>query len=132
MGHGKIKKHIPLLIALIILLGFAVFSDTGICFFRRITGLPCPSCGMTRAYLALFAGDIKNAFFMHPLFWLVPVIIGLVVYSQYKKVNFTKIYIIIAVIFIAVYIVRMILLFPHTYPFDYEHSSLIGRIFFHK
>lgn len=131
MGHGKIKKHIPIFIALITLLGFAVFSDTGICVFRWTTGLPCPSCGMTRAYLALFSGDIKTAFLMHPLFWLVPVIIGLIAYSQYKKIHFTKIYIIIGIIFIAVYIVRMIVLFPNTYPFDYEYSSLIGRILFH-
>jgi hypothetical protein len=131
MGHGKIKKHIPLVFALIILIGFALFSDTGICIFRRVTGLPCPSCGMTRSYLALFAGDLKTAFFMHPLFWMVPIIAGMVAYSQYKKISFSKIYILIAVIFIVVYIIRMIILFPHTYPFDYEHSSLFGRIFFH-
>ena len=131
MGTRKIKKFIPILLAVIVLIGFAVFSDTSICVFRRFTGLPCPSCGMTRSYLALFSGDIKNAFFMHPLFWLVPIIAGLAIYSYNKKINFTKIYILIAVLFIVVYIIRMILYFPHTYPFDYEYSSIIGRIFFH-
>jgi hypothetical protein len=131
MGTGKLKKYIPIILAAAVLLAFALFSDTGICVFRRVTGLPCPSCGMTRSYLALFRGDIKTALFMHPLFWMVPLIIGLIVYSQYKKVYFTKVYVIIGIIFIAVYIIRMIFMFPHTYPFDYEHSSFLGRILFH-
>ena len=130
MGNGKIKKFIPIFISVIILLAFAVFSDTGICVFRRVTGVPCPSCGMTRSYLALFHGDLKTAFFMHPLFWLVPIIAGLLLFSHFKKIKFTKVYIVITIIFIAVYILRMILYFPHTYPMDYEFSSIIGRIFF--
>jgi len=130
MGSRIAKKYIPVIITVLLLLAFAMFSDTGLCIFRRVTGLPCPSCGMTRSYIALFSGDIKSAFFMHPLFWLVPIIFGLLTYSYYKKVNLTKVYIIIAVIFIVVYITRMILYFPHTYPLDYDHSSLIGRIFF--
>ena len=131
MGAGKLKKYIPIILAAAVLLAFAFFSDTGICVFRRVTGLPCPSCGMTRSYLALFRGDIKTAFFMHPLFWMVPIIVGLILYSHYKKVYFTKVYVIIGIIFIAVYIIRMIFMFPHTYPFDYEHSSILGRILFH-
>ena len=131
MGTGKLKKYAPIILAAAVLLAFALFSDTGICVFRRVTGLPCPSCGMTRSYLALFRGDIKTAFFMHPLFWMVPLIIGLIVCAQYKKVYFTKVYVIIGIIFIAVYIIRMIFMFPHTYPFDYEHSSILGRILFH-
>lgn len=131
MGNRKIKKLIPFLLAVTILIGFAVFSDTSICLFKRFTGLPCPSCGMTRSYLSLFSGDIENAFFMHPLFWMIPIIAGLVIFSYYKKVNFTKIYILIMVLFIVVYIIRMILYFPDTYPFNYEYSSIIGRLLFH-
>lgn len=36
----------------------AVFKAFGInCLVRRITGLPCPACGMTRAVFALLRGD---------------------------------------------------------------------------
>lgn len=130
MGNRIVKKYLPVIAAVLLLLAFALFSEPGLCIFRRITGIPCPSCGMTRSYLALFSGNLKSAFLMHPLFWLVPVIFGLLIYSYYKRANFTKVYIIIAIIFIVVYIVRMILYFPHSYPMDFDHSSLIGRIFF--
>lgn len=129
MGNRIVKKYLPVIAAVLLLLAFALFSEPGLCIFRRITGIPCPSCGMTRSYLALFSGNLKSAFLMHPLFWLVPVIFGLLIYSYYKRANFTKVYIIIAIIFIVVYIVRMILYFPHSYPMDFDHSSLIGRIF---
>ena len=31
------------------------------CLFRLATGLPCPSCGMTRAFCALGHGDVAAA-----------------------------------------------------------------------
>jgi hypothetical protein len=41
------------------------------CPFRLITGIPCPGCGMTHAFLAAFRGDFADAFRWHPLFPLV-------------------------------------------------------------
>lgn len=38
-----------------------------ICPFRALTGLPCPGCGMTRAFLALGRLDIAEAFSQNPL-----------------------------------------------------------------
>jgi hypothetical protein len=32
-----------------------------LCLFRGITGLPCPSCGMTRAFVSLGHGDLHSA-----------------------------------------------------------------------
>ncbi len=42
------------------------------CLFKTLFGIPCMTCGMTRAYLALFRLDIKGAFAYHPLFWTIP------------------------------------------------------------
>jgi len=130
MEIRKIKKHIPLIIALLSIVVLVVFSSTDLCLFRRLTGLPCPSCGMTRAYISFLKGDIHGAFLMHPLFLLVPAIGVLVLVARFKKKHFTKTYIAIGIIFIVTYVIRMILLFPHTPPFDYEFGSLLGRIFF--
>jgi len=37
------------------------------CLFHSITGLPCPSCGSTRAAMALSHLDLASAFGMNPL-----------------------------------------------------------------
>lgn len=36
------------------------------CVFRSLTGLPCLTCGATRAMAALLAGDPATAFRLHP------------------------------------------------------------------
>lgn len=33
-----------------------------VCPFRRLTGLPCPACGLTRSWIALGHGDLLAAF----------------------------------------------------------------------
>lgn len=42
------------------------------CPFFALTGLPCATCGMTRAWSAVFHGNLSAAFALHPLFWTVP------------------------------------------------------------
>jgi len=37
------------------------------CFFRSVTGIPCPTCGGTRAALALARLDFPDAFHANPL-----------------------------------------------------------------
>jgi len=36
-----------------------------LCIFRRLTTLPCPSCGMTRGFIALGHGDLRKALTMN-------------------------------------------------------------------
>jgi len=38
-----------------------------ICLFRAWTGLPCMTCGMTRAFHAIALGEFLEAFQYHPL-----------------------------------------------------------------
>ena len=38
-----------------------------VCMFYRLTGLPCPSCGMTRSVLALTHLDFHTAMIFNPL-----------------------------------------------------------------
>lgn len=42
------------------------------CVFKWVTGLSCPGCGMTRAWLAALRLDLAAAVAYHPLFWTVP------------------------------------------------------------
>ena len=41
--------------------------DLGTCGMRAAVGIPCLSCGATRATLALFGGDILSALALQPL-----------------------------------------------------------------
>lgn len=38
-----------------------------ICTFRRVTGLPCATCGMTRSLSALARGEWHRSYAYHPL-----------------------------------------------------------------
>jgi hypothetical protein len=37
------------------------------CMFKTLTGLPCPTCGVTRTVIALSRGQLANGLFMNPL-----------------------------------------------------------------
>jgi len=49
-----------------------------ICMLRRATGLPCPTCGLTRSFYAMGRGAVGEAFEEHPLGPLVFVLFGVV------------------------------------------------------
>jgi hypothetical protein len=53
-------------------------SDNGIilCYFRNLTGLPCPGCGITRSLCAIAKGELLQSFQYHifgPLVFLIAV-----------------------------------------------------------
>ena len=66
---------VVILIGAVISFIAVIFLNKSICLFINIFGLPCPACGMTRAYISLVHLDIKKAFYYHPLFWSVPLIL---------------------------------------------------------
>ncbi len=37
------------------------------CWLRASTGHECPTCGMSRSFVALFHGDLSHAFRFHPV-----------------------------------------------------------------
>lgn len=72
-AKGKILTAAPVRgLTLVAVCAFAFWAlDIG-CLFRFAMGMPCPGCGMTRAWLALLRGDVAAAFAYHPMFWAVP------------------------------------------------------------
>lgn len=63
------KKHITyaLITVFIIILILSFYR----CPFYFLLGIPCPFCGMTRAFLCVLKGDLIEAFYFHPLWPLV-------------------------------------------------------------
>lgn len=117
----KTKLILRILLCLIILILLFAFSLLAGCPVRKLTGIPCPACGITRAYLSLFKGDLSGAFNYHPLFFLaVPafiLVIRLLGSEKEKSGKFTRLYkalaLIILILFLSLYFIR---LFTNTIP----------------
>lgn len=119
----KAKFIIPILI---VFFSYAVlvpyfFKGYSTCLLKELVGIPCPGCGMTRAYLSLLRLDFKKAFYFHPLFWTIPFIVIMIVFQEisfWNRLYKNKwIWIILIILFITVYIIRMIIYFPNE-PMD--------------
>lgn len=52
-------------------------ASSSICVFRRLSGIPCPGCGMTRAFAHLAKGEWGEAARDHPLSFLIAAEMGL-------------------------------------------------------
>jgi hypothetical protein len=48
------------------------------CLIKLITGIPCPSCGITRSIILLINGDFFEALALNPLSIIVAVIMALI------------------------------------------------------
>ncbi len=44
------------------------------CIIKSLTGVSCPGCGMTQAFVAAIRLDFAAAFSYHKMFWSVPVL----------------------------------------------------------
>jgi hypothetical protein len=51
------------------------FDVPTLCTFRRLTGMGCPGCGLTRSFVFLAHGQLAEAFRLNPLG---PVLFGVV------------------------------------------------------
>lgn len=108
-------------VVIVLILGLIFLSGAYSCPVYRTVGIPCPSCGMTRAYRLFFGGHFREAFAMHPLFWMPP----LFLLKPFQK----KRYVIGAsALLILVYIARMAMMFPNTEPMLYNHNSFLGGL----
>lgn len=107
-----IRKHIFYILLLLIIFAILYFFKVP-CFFRFFTGIPCPSCGMTRAFSSLIKLNFRESFYYHPL--LIPSLIAAFIAIHMnvsalkfnKKICNTYLWVFI-IIFFAVYLFRLI------------------------
>lgn len=133
----NIKSHIPAVIVGILCLVLLHVTSRTICIFRSVSGLPCPGCGLTRASVALLKGHVKEAFDFHPLVFVALAFIFAYIFTCVFKIKiiekikkkFINIFMLfLLIIFIGVYIARMIMFFPNEEPMTYLGTSVLGRI----
>lgn len=118
---------------LILVVGYFIvmkaMSMNTVCVFKNLTGIPCPGCGMTRAFLELCRGNFMDSLIFHPLLLLV-LILGLLSFISIWSMalrNFlrnNRFWTVIIVVFVLTYLVRMFLFFPDIPPMDFEKKSL--------
>ncbi|MBS6476040.1 MAG: DUF2752 domain-containing protein [Clostridiales bacterium] len=110
-----------LLLHIAVALGVSVYmlvmTFSGIhCPIRAITGIPCPTCGFTRAALALLQGDIMRSLHIHPM--LLPVVVSCLLFFHARPLKLsqrltTAILLAVAAATFGLYLFR---LFTHALP----------------
>ncbi|MDO4563224.1 MAG: DUF2752 domain-containing protein [Clostridia bacterium] len=101
------------------------------CAVNTFVGIPCPGCGLTRGALALLRMDFAAAWQYHPMAFLLPLVAAVIVFR--KKPFFNKLFsssifwLALAVLTLAVYAIRMFLLFPRVEPMTINQDALLVK-----
>lgn len=100
------------------------------CPMVLITGMPCPGCGLTRAFISLIKLDIASAIEYNPTIFLWIVFVLAAVYLRYVRGKSLKTLIVPLIVVysvtIIVYIWRMKYMFPGKIPMVYEPDNLFA------
>lgn len=88
---------------------YVILESFGVtCPIKYITGISCAGCGMSRAWIALLHFNIHEAFMYHPLFFLPPVVVIVMLFKSKINIKFYKIFMFtMAGAFVIVYLYRM-------------------------
>ena len=88
---------------------YVILESFGVtCPIKYITGISCAGCGMSRAWIALLHFNIHEAFMYHPLFFLPPVVVIVMILKCKINIKFYKIFMFtMAGAFVIVYLYRM-------------------------
>ncbi|MCX8129593.1 MAG: DUF2752 domain-containing protein [Clostridia bacterium] len=127
------KYALPISFAAVFYSIMYLFGNRTICVSKATFGVPCPGCGMTRSFKSLIKGDIHSAFYYHPLFILVILAAFVILFRNTGSIS--KIYksavtwISLLIVFISVWVVRMIQMFPDKPPIDYNIYGLFPVIY---
>ena len=89
---------------------YIILESLGVtCPIKYLTGISCAGCGMSRAWISLLHLNLQDAFMYHPLFFLPPVALIIMLCKSKINIKFYKIFMFtIAGAFVIVYLYRMI------------------------
>ena len=94
-----------------ILVGIWLLSFFYRCPVYWITGIPCPGCGMTRAFFALMHLDFEAAFYWHPAVYLIAasaaVQMAAYVAEGYHFRQTTRLWALVGIVMLVIWMVRL-------------------------
>ncbi len=105
----------------------------GVCPSREFLGLPCPGCGMTRSILLILQGRFYESWLLQPFGYAWLTLAAVFAVERYVLESRQKIWkgllTVICAGMVALYIYRMITMFPHTEPMTYYEGNLLRRVY---
>ena len=128
-----IKEAAPALICIGIYMAAVQLVFHRICPFLLLTGIPCPGCGVTRAFASLIKGDPETAITYNAMIfgWLLLGIYFLVCWDilMRKPVFMNVLLALVCVVAIVYYIYRMVYVYPSEPPMVYYENNIINNVF---
>lgn len=128
------KNHKNFYIIVISLLIVFVMSLFGLyrCPSSYLFGIPCPTCGLTRALFSLLSFDIKKSFYYHALWPLFFIVLFLYVFYEFDIIRLSYkqrklIFYFLVFIILTYYLIRIVCKSPIT-TFRFN-ESLIYKIY---
>lgn len=105
----------------------------GVCPSRELIGLPCPGCGLTRSILLILRGRFRESWQLQPFGYAWLALAAVFSLERYVLKSPQKIWksllVVICVGMVALYIYRMVTMFPHTEPMTYYEGNLLRRAY---
>ena len=122
------KKETAILLAVIVVVYVAGQAAGITCPILWLTGISCPGCGMTRAWLHVLQGDLAGAFAFHPLFLLPVLLLVLWLFRRRlsRRAKTGIAWVLIALVMI-IWVVRFFLPGDPAAQFD-PADGLLGRL----
>lgn len=129
---ADIKQYGKAVLAVGIALAVLLLITGEVCPIRRLWGIPCPGCGISRAGMLLLEGKLKEAFRMHAFVYAIPVLLAGGFTERYffdSRCSFIKkAFYITAGLAILYYGYRMIVYFPNQEPMIFYNDSVLGKL----
>ena len=103
------SKYVPGILVFCVVPIFLYVTGIG-CPIKFLTGVSCPGCGMTRAWIAALSGQFDLAMVYHPLFWTIPLIVVTAMFRErIPRRLYIGMLIVCMVALLAVWVARMFL-----------------------
>lgn len=96
-------KEKIIIIAICLIYIFAMYKMNIACIWKKIFKIICPGCGFTRALVCAMNLDFNKAFYYHPLYWTLPILIYCYVSKNSRAKNVILITIVILFLFVWLY-----------------------------